>query len=330
MFFNHKEISAEEQEYLKINGRTLYEDGLCISWSNSGVELNFVGNRVEFNFAEYVSEEPVYVRTFTENGEQRFGLLGVMPKVILEFGDEKPHTVKLLRASSGNVPLKLKSVKAFGENPQFLEPPKEKDLKIEFLGDSITAGFGVLAPSDQNEHHSYEEDSTKSYAYLTAELLDAEIRTEAWSGQGVYRACSGEEGYVFRKVFDMVLRERYGYDHSQWTPDVVVLNCGTNDVPGGTDEENMYKAADFLINKVRGVYPKAKIIWTFGMMNTDFHDTFSRLVADKNRSGDNDLYYVPLEIITGERNEIGAMGHPNYNASRRVSKVLSEFIKGII
>ncbi len=330
MFFNYKEISAEEKEYLKINGRTLYDGGLCISWSNSGVELNFIGNRIEFNFAEYVSQEPVYVRAFTENGEQRFGLLGAMPKVILEFDSEKMHTVKLLRASSGNVPLVLKSVKAFGENPQFLDPPKEKSLKLEFLGDSITAGFGVLASAEQNTHYTYEEDSTKAYAYLTAELLDAEIRTEAWSGQGVYRACTAVEGYTFRKIFDMALRERYGYDHSQWTPDVIVLNCGTNDVPGGTDEENMYKEADFLIDKVRGVYPCAKIVWTYGMMNTKFHDTLSGLIEDKNRRGDGNLYYLPLEIITLEKNEVGAIGHPNYNASLRVSKVLAEFIKGII
>lgn len=330
MFFNYKEISANEKEYLKINGRTLYNDGLFISWANSGVELNFIGTRIEFNFAEYVSEEPVYVRAFTENGEQRFALLGAMPKVILEFGSEETHTVKLLRVSSGNVPLVLRSVKIFGENPKFLEPPKEKDLKIEFLGDSITAGFGVLASADQNEYHTYEEDSTKTYAYLTAELLDAEIRTVAWSGQGVCRACSGEEGYTFKKIFDMALRERYGYDHSQWTPDIIVLNCGTNDVPGGTDEETMYKEAAFLIDKVRGVYRNAKIIWTFGMMNTKFHDTFTKLIEDKNRGGDGNLYYLPLEIITREKDEIGAVGHPNYNASLRVSKVLSKFIKGII
>ena len=61
MYFNYKEISSNEVDFLKINGRTLYNDGLFISWCNSGVELNFVGNRIEFNFDKYISEEPVYV-----------------------------------------------------------------------------------------------------------------------------------------------------------------------------------------------------------------------------------------------------------------------------
>lgn len=330
MHFNYKEISAEEKDFLKINGRTLYDGGLYLSWCNSGVELNFIGNRIEFNFAEYPSEEPVYVKAYTEKSEQRFGLLGAMPKVILEFKSEKMHTVKLLRISSGNVPLVLKSIKIFGEKPEFLNPPKEKSLKLEFLGDSITAGFGVLSSAMQDTYHTYEEDSTRTYAYLTAQLLDAEIRTEAWSGQGVYRSCSGEEGYTFKRIFDLALRTGGSYDHSQWAPDVAILNCGTNDVPGGTEEENMYKEADYLIDKVRSVYPKAKIIWTYGMMNTKFHDTLKRLIEDKNNGGDKNIYYLPLEIITSEKNEIGAIGHPNYNASVRASKKLAKLIKSII
>ena len=330
MYFNYKEISADEKDFLKINGRTVYQNGLYLSWSNSGVELNFTGNRVEFNFDDYTSEQPVYVRTFTESTEQRFGLMGVTPKVILEFESENKHSVKLLRVSAGNIPLILKSIKIFGENPEFLAAPEEKYPKIEFLGDSITAGFGVLSSQKQDTYYSYEEDSSKTYAYLTAQLLDAEIRTVAWSGQGVYRACSGEEGYTFKRIFDLTLRDRGGYDHSQWTPDVVVLNCGTNDVSGGTNEEDMYKEADFLINKIRNTYKNAKIVWTYGMMNSKFHKTFTELIEKKNQDGDKNLYYLPVDVITSEKNEIGAIGHPNYNASLRVSKILSEFIKGIL
>ena len=44
--------------------------------------------------------------------------------------------------------------------------------RLEFLGDSITAGYGVLAPKDRNTFYTYEEDSTSTYAYMTAQLLD--------------------------------------------------------------------------------------------------------------------------------------------------------------
>lgn len=330
MHFNYKEIKSDEIKYFKIHGRTINDGGLYISWSNSGIELNFKGRRLEFNFDNYESEQPVYVKAFTENGEQRFGLFCVMPKVILDFDSEKLHTIKLLRVSAGDTPLILKSIKIFGKNPEFKNPPADKKLKLEFLGDSITAGYGVLASEDQNTYYTYEEDSTSTYAYLTAQLLDADIRTEAYSGQGVYRNCGGEVGYQFKRIFDMAIRVVDGYDHSQWIPDVMILNCGTNDEPGGTDEDTMYKEADFLINKVRCVYPDAKIVWTYGMMNEKFHATFKKLVLDKNKRGDRNLYYLPVEKITSERNEKGAVGHPNVNASERVSKKLAKFIQKIL
>ena len=330
MQFNYKEITTEDIKYLKIHGRTINDNGLFISWSNSGVELNFKGTRIEFNFDEYVSEQPVYVKSYTEKGEQRFGLFGSMPKVILEFDSEKRHNVKLLRISEGDALLVLKSIKIFGKNPEFLSAPEDKKLKIEFLGDSITAGYGVISAADQDKYYTYEQDSTKAYAYMTAQLLDADIRTIAYSGQGVYRNCAGDEGHQFKRIFDMAIRVKDGYDHSQWIPDVLVINCGTNDVPGGTDEETMYKEADFLLNKARNVYPDAKIIWTYGMMNEEFHPTFKKLVSDRNKKGDSNLYYLPLGIVTLEKNEIGAVGHPNANASKRVAKKLSEFINKIL
>lgn len=330
MYFNFKEISANENELLKIHGRTLFEDKICFSWSNSGVELNFEGRQIEFNFEEYVSEQPVYVKAYSEKGEQRFGLLGAMPKVILEFDNENKHTVKLLRISEGNVPLVLQSIKIMGEAPVFLPPPPQKKLRLEFLGDSITAGYGVLASENQDKYYTCEQDSTKAYAYMTAELLDAEIRTEAQSGQGVYRNCAGAEGNQFKRIFDMVIREKDGYDHSEWIPDVMILHCGTNDVPGGTDEETMYKEAGVLIDKVRAVYPNAKIIWMYGMMNDKFHDTFKKLISDKNREGDADLYYFPVEKISRAKNEFGAAWHPNVNASQKVSVQLAKFLETVL
>lgn len=330
MHFNYKEIAASETEYLKIYGRTVYDKGLCISWSNSGVELNFKGNRLEFHFEDYQSEQPVYVKAYTEKGEQRFGLHGIMPKVILEFDADKKHTVKLLRISEGDALLVLRSIKAFGKNPEFLNPPLEKKLKLEFLGDSITAGFGVVSSADQDAYYTYEQDSTVAYAYLTGQLLDAEIRTEAISGQGMYRNCNGEVGVQFKRIFDMAVRTQDGYDHSQWMPDVMILNCGTNDVSGGTDEATMYREADFLLNKVRSAYPKTKIIWTYGLMNDKYHNTFKRLVSSKNIGGDKNIYYLPLALISAKKNEIGAIGHPNVNASERAAKKLAKFIQSIV
>lgn len=330
MCFDYIEKTLENTDFLKIDGRTYFDNGLFISWSNSGVSLKFKGNKIEFNFKDYETEQPIYVKLYADDNNLRLTVPKTYSKVVYDFDNDKAHTVKLLRISEDDVPLVLESIKIYGKNPEFLLPPEEKNLKLEFFGDSITAGYGVLASKDQNAYYTYEQDSTKAYAYMTAEILNAEIRTECISGQGVFKNAIGQTGYQFKRIFDMNIRVKDGYDHTQWTPDVVILNCGTNDVPGGTDKETMYKEGISLVEKVRSTYPEAKIIWTYGMMNEFFKDTFKKLVSDINKKGNKNVYYLPLEKISADKDEVGANGHPNVNASKRVSKKLAKFILKIL
>ena len=330
-YTNSVEAKHTDTSLFKIHGRTFSEEkGLIISWSNSGIELKFKGKRAEFFFGEYITtEQPAYVKAYFDGHSQRFCLAGKSPKVLLDFEKDTIHTVKLLRISEGEA-LYFNGFKVYGKAPEILTPPADKKLKIEFMGDSITAGFGVLAPRSQNLYTTYEQDSTMAYAYMTAELLDADIRTEAISGQGVYRNCGKEVGHQFKSIFDMSVRVRLDYDHSSWTPDVFVLNCGTNDVPGGTTNEIMYEEGSFLLDKVRKAYPDAEIIWTYGMMNGNFSDTLKKLVADKRKAGDKKMHYIYLKDIYSGKDEVGAIGHPNVNASVRVSKKLAGEIKKIL
>ncbi len=332
MFYtNSKEISFRDTNNYKIYGRTVVdEDGLLISWSNSGVGLRFKGERLEVSFASYTAEQPVYVKAFVDGKAQRFCLSGSYLKIVIDCEKDGVHTAKFLRISEANEYLTFKGFKVYGKAPEILEPEKDKKLKLEFMGDSITTGWGVLAPKSQTGFFTYEQDSTKSYAYMTAELLDADIRTEAMGGQGVYRTCGQNEGVQFKKMFDLALREREGYDHSTWTPDVMVLNCGSNDVPGGTTNEKMYDEGNFLLDKIRHVYPEAKIIWVYGMMNSNYIPTLKKLIADKRRAGDKNMYFLPVDLIYSKKDEVGAVGHPNVNASVRVSKKLATLIKRIV
>ena len=331
LYTNSKKISYTDTNNYKIYGRTATsENGLLISWSNSGVGIRFKGRRLEISFATYEAEQPVWIKAFFDGKTQRFGLSGSYLKIILDFETDAVHEAKFLRISEADQYLTFKHFTIYGKTPAVLPPPKDKKLKLEFMGDSITTGWGVLAEKSQTGFFTYEQDSTKSYAYLTAELLDADIRTVAMGGQGVYRTCGGQEGVQFKRMFDMVLRQREGYDHSAWTPDVMVLNCGSNDVPGGTTLEQMYDEGSFLLDKVRKAYPNAKIIWVYGMMNNYYVDTLKKLTNDKRRAGDKNIYFLPVDLIYPRNDEVGAVGHPNVNASIRVSKKLAKFIEKIL
>lgn len=322
-----KEFTHAQTEYFRFLGRTApLPEGLPLSWSNSGVTFTFRGDRAELHFAAYEADQPVYVKVFADGKAQRFGLDGKSPKILLDFTKNAVHTVKLLRISEGNTPLVFQKTRVYGASPELLPPPAEKPFRIEFMGDSITAGFGVAAPREQDLYTTYEQDSTRSYAYLTAERLNAELRTVCISGQGVWKNCGKEPGVRFESMFDMSVRGRTGYDHASWQPDVMVLNCGTNDVPGETTPEIMYREGGALLDKVRAAYPDAQIIWMYGMMNAKFSETLDALIRKKSKA-DGKLHYLYVKDIYGEKDEVGAVGHPNVNASVRAAGILARYIK---
>ena len=74
-----------------------------------------------------------------------------------------------------------------------IEPTDNKELLIEFVGDSITCGYGV---DDENYEHHFStktEDVTKAYAYKAAEALNADYSMVAISGYGISGYTEGDE-----------------------------------------------------------------------------------------------------------------------------------------
>lgn len=92
--------------------------------------------------------------------------------------------MKVIKLSeSCNSTIGIKDINVVSENG--IHPSKNKTHKIEFIGDSITCGYGVDA-KDQNESFKTDtEDFSKTYAYKTAEALDADYSVVSYSGYGV-------------------------------------------------------------------------------------------------------------------------------------------------
>ena len=55
-----------------------------------------------------------------------------------------------------------------------ISPEPEKPLSIEFIGDSITCAYGVEGQSSSEPFKTSTENFMKSYAYLTAQKLNAD------------------------------------------------------------------------------------------------------------------------------------------------------------
>lgn len=134
------------------------------------------------------------------------------------------------------------------------------DRRIEFIGDSITAGFGnegrgplcSFVPDQENEY--------ETYAAITSRALGAEHVSVAWAGKSI-----GEMTTYWHRT--LPARTDSLWDPQTWVPHVVVLNVGTNNFargdPGETKFVHVYTR---LFEQVRKAYPNAFVVCSLGPM----------------------------------------------------------------
>jgi len=316
-----------DHEYIKTFGRHTRVDGMpAFDWSNSGLSFSFKGNFVSFSFAPFEKPETLYVSVKIGKSIQRYALSTGNEKVIIEGIREGMHEISLIKITEGEQRIVVTDVEIGGKNPKLLTPKAEEEkLKIEFIGDSLTAGYGNLAPATEKGFNTYQQDSTRAYAYLCAKLLGAEGHYVCYSGKGIHNDCTGAKSYEIPTFFTHASRvTREPWDFSLWTPDVVVINAGTNDFNGGVQAKDFSDTALEFLKQVRKAYPKALIIWCYGMTQYKameaLEDTFSRLEDDNAR-------FFKFSSIYERQGEVGGNGHPNAAAHVRFAKQMARFIK---
>lgn len=330
MNFVSKTLEIREGGTFRILGRQRIVDGIPrFSWSNSGIEFNAVFDRMTVYFGEYTADQPVMYKIYVDGYEVKASVMGKGVTAVIENVRDRKHKVKILRISEGTPLTYIDKIVIFGSKPEFSMPEESKQLKLEFLGDSITCGYGVLSSKEQNVYYTHEQDSTKSYAYLTAEALNAEIRTIAISGQGIVHSCGENVGIRFVEFFEAVSREQGGYKCDGYIPDVFVINGGTNDKLSHVTMDEFVKGGIELLTAIRKMYPDTPIIWMYGAMVHVFEEGVIKAVQKFNRT-DKNTYSLIVKSISEYKNQTGANGHPNVNASVRCAGILKRKIAEIL
>ncbi len=330
MNFNTKIMEIKKGENFRVLGRPYYIDDVPnFTWSNSGIE--FCGNfdRLTVFFGKNPIEQPVMFKIYIDKKEYKISVVGAGVTAVIENLKDAFHSVRILRISEGSYCVPVEKVQIYGKNPSFSMPPERKRLKLEFLGDSITAGYGVIADAGRLEYTTYEQDSTKTYAYLTAEALDAEIRTECISGEGICHSCGENVGTPFIKFFYRTSRGIEGLETDDYVPDVFVVNGGTNDKRSHVTGEEFIEGVTTLLKDIRSKYPKTPIIWMYGMMVHAFDDEL-RFAVDKFNETDKNTHLLIVKSVNEYADQQGTYGHPNVNGSKRCARILIKKILEIL
>ena len=237
----------------------------------------------------------------------------------------KIEVVKLTEEQYGNVWLSSLHF----EDETSVKKTETHDKSILFIGDSITAGYGVNGIDGEGDFTTFEENILGSAAVLTARKTGTEVFVFARSGHGII------SGWIPPEVdipnTDGIIQSFFPFEGDTFTaPDFIFINLGTNDnsyVKGKEERIKLFKSEyiKFIIN-LRKLYPLAKISSTYGVMDTELIPAIRDLVKEyKKQSGDENLLFIELEKQKANEG-IGAAGHPSIAVNKRVSDSLTKVI----
>ncbi|QNP75493.1 SGNH/GDSL hydrolase family protein [Streptomyces roseirectus] len=148
---------------------------------------------------------------------------------------DRTHSVRLVKRN--DTPWSTSTFGGFLAAPggAVLARPAARARQIEFIGDSLTVGYGNLSTSrtctgDQLRRTT---NTDVSYGALTARRLNADYQVNAYSGLGMVRNYGGGSPDVaYRTYYDRALLNQPGdvwQNPGTWRPQVVVVHLGTND-----------------------------------------------------------------------------------------------------
>ena len=254
--------------------------------------------------------------------------------------DENWHTIELFKRTEslvGECAFWGFLVEADAE----IETVKESKIVIEFIGDSITCGYGIEAKHASDDFEDHTENAGLSFASVTAQLLHADYTMVAYSGKGLYRNWAGDanEGTTLSEMYFRTLADKPDspWDFSTQIPSIVIINLGSNDFsPPHFADENMFKAAyRSLLNTIRKNYGTSCYIFcvTGPVLikdHGDNHDSYVKsIVEEYNTLGDSRMFSYFLSRQTS-KSGYGAQWHPSITQSKKNGTELANFIAEII
>lgn len=343
-------------QHIKRLGRTLLQDDiLWLALSGSGIEFNFEGRYLEIRLQgdDNTSADADHARIAVYINEER--ILDEMirsPQSCYTILDEQvPRNCMIRILKISEAPMSITGIRELIiDDAASVCPAPDKPHRIEFIGDSITCGYGT---DDDDLSHTFStstEDVTKAYAYRSAQMLDADYSMVSYSGYGIY------SGYVDESVNTRNTSElvppyytRVGFsrgtykgnaitmtdwDFRSFVPDIIVLNLGTNDnsycrsIP--EREAEFMKCYQTFVTLVREKNPNAYILCTYGLMNCELTSSIEEALNRYRRSsGDECISFLPLPTQTDDDGYVVDF-HPSLGTHRRAADIVTAKIREIM
>lgn len=212
--------------------------------------------------------------------------------------------------------------------PAWLEqPPPLPTRKIEFLGDSITAGFcnecqhTPVDPSDHREAYG------ATWDHQICTLLDAQCHTAAWSGLGMVKNCCGGNT-TMPTIFKQALATDVStsWTWSDWVADALVINLGTNDGGAARTVQYVETYTQLVVQASKNYGDNLHVFLACGPMSTTYCDSVHTVIANAQQQGVKAHFLDQRGFLNGTFGP-GCCGHPGIEVDTAMAKSGAAFIK---
>lgn len=348
---------------LRTRGRVLWQEDtgrLYLNWTCSQVEVNFRGtclvaclraesglsgqadgplgeHRVLWPWAAVLEED-------REDFSRRFQVDDKSPAMLLWFGP-KPETRRLRLVKLTENQRTALALEGFWMEGELLPPePSPARGRIEFVGDSITCGYGNEGMGREKGYYSAEENGWLTYGALTARALGLEASMISISGICLAPRQGKPERYSMRDIYsytDRVQEDNQGrpsltpWDFKAAPLDYLVMNLGANDAMGVANApdpeaerecfERDYEEFLYRLRELNG--PRPWVVCALGPIGFELLPGIERAVRRyQNQSGDGRISLLRLPGIE-PTDPVGPWGHPHWVTHQKMALALEEHLR---
>ncbi|NJL32485.1 MAG: hypothetical protein HC898_13195 [Phycisphaerales bacterium] len=204
------------------------------AWSHSSLVMNVRGSAVNVQVGDggqnrlqvFIDHQPGKIIEL-QNGTHWYNLAE-------NLSTDRTHRVEVIRITEA-----LFGELTFGgvqlAEGGLLEAVQPLSRRIEIIGDSISAGYGNEAASQNDKFSPLTQNAALTYGSIASRALGAEVHCIAWSGKLLW------PNNTLTEIYDQVLPNQkdvvWNPAQAGWSPDVIVINLGTNDFAGGNPDE---------------------------------------------------------------------------------------------
>ena len=306
-----------------------------LGYSGARVRIAFEGSAVGLRID---SAKPNWVEVFVDGKRlEKLKVEGSAGYYELASGLGKGvHTAEIVKATEGTMGVLIFKGFALPEGGKVVAWPAKETKKIEFIGDSITCGYGIEADSAQIHFSPQTENFCDTYAWRAARAVNADYLVVARSGIGILRNYNGPyEGNPdnMPAIYERTLINDPAskWDPSRFTPDVVCINLGTNDFSTkGVDKEKFAESYRSFVKVLMARYPAAKVVLLTGPMQNS--QQMKEILAGVAESINKEK---PGTVSFCELSKQGALGfgadfHPNKEQAKINGAELAEYLSGLM